>query len=224
MLKSALEIYNHLLEKGEINVKDESELYLDFKKEEVRDILHQFEEELKFKLVEAGNHIYMIPEMNNDTLGYVMKDFREGIAMNASMTEAYLQTYICMMIFQMFYGGKNTNPIQREFIATKDLIEELNNKMSSYLNDKERISDLEEEYVINFSRISELWDSKQLGDNTTRKSKIGTICKAYSQLEKEKLIRNFDNKEIRRTTRMDNLFIYYYLDERRVQEIHKIFE
>lgn len=224
MLKQALAIYNRLLENGEIDAKTDSELYVEYKNEEVREILEQFSEELDLRILDTGNTIYMIPNLDNDVLGYVMKDFRENIATNAKLVDAYLQCYICMMIFQLFYGGKNTNPIQREFIQTKDLIEALDQKMEGYLTGEEETLSLEKDYGINFYKIAQLWQNKQIGDSVARKSKLGTLARAYAQLEHEKLIRVLEEgREIRRTRRMDDLFLYYYLDEARVQEIHQLF-
>lgn len=224
MLKKALAIYRKLMEKGELDARADSELYMDFKNEEVRQILGEFEEELDFRLLDTGNRIYLIPNIDNDVMGYTMKEFRTRISADARMADAYLQSYICVLIFYLFYGGKNTNPIQREFIQTKDLIEELDTRMSGYLENEETAQVEEEAYGMNFYRIAQLWTNKQIGDSVTRKSKIGTIRRAYSQLEEERLIRILEEgKQIRRTKRMDDLFLYYYLDEERVQELHKIF-
>jgi hypothetical protein len=64
-----------------------------------------------------------------------------------------------------------------------------------------------------------------VSDSTSRKTKEGTIIKAYRQLEKEHLLRLLeDNKEIRRTKKLDDIFVNYYLDENRVKEIHAIFD
>lgn len=225
MLKLALTIYNKLLEAGEIDSRTDSELYLNYKNEEIRAILSQFEEELNFKLLDTGTAIYLIPGMDNDVLGYVMKDIRAGIASDARTVDAFLQCYICMIIFKLFYGGRNTSPIQREFIQTKDLIEELDGRMEGYLKQKEQTLSLEEAVGINFLKTAEFWANKQMGDGVSRKTKSGTVLRAFSLLEKERLIRVLEEgRQIRRTKRMDDLFLYYYLDEERVQEIHRIFE
>lgn len=224
MLKKALSIYRKLMEKGELDARADSELYMDFKNEEVRQILAEFEEELNFRLLDTGNRIYLIPDIDNDIMGYTMKEFRTKISSDARMADAYLQSYICVLIFYLFYGGKNTNPIQREFIQTKDLIEELDARMGGYLENEEAAQAEEEALGINFFRIAQLWTNKQIGDSGTKKTKIGTIRRAYSQLEEERLIRILEEgKQIRRTKRMDDLFLYYYLDEERVRELHGIF-
>lgn len=225
MIKSALKIYYKLLEKGQIDKSNDSELFFEYRKDDVREFLYQFEEELEFKLLDVGNTVYLIPNLENDILGYSMKDFRENIATSATLTEAYLQSYIFMTIFFMFYGGKNTNPIQREFILTRDLIEYLDKRMQTYIDSREETETMEENHSINFLRISEYWLSKQVSGEGSRKTKVGTLLKAYNQLEKENLIRVLeDGNQIRRRKKLDDIFISYYLDENRINEIQSIFE
>lgn len=223
MLREALAVYHKLLKDGELDAKRDGELYLEFRKEEVRQTLSQFEEELGFRLLDTGKTIYLVPNQDNEVLGYTPKEYRQNISLDARLADAYLQSYIFMMIFQMFYGGKNTNPIQREFIQTKDLMEVLDQKMRGYLEDEEHTRELEREKDINFGKIARLWESKQIGDWNLRKSKYGTLSRAYHQLEQESLIRIFEEgQQIRRTKRMDDLFLYHFLDEERIQDLHKI--
>jgi len=224
MIKSALGIYNRLLEVGEVSMKHDSELFMEYKKDEVRALLSQFEGELGFKILDAGNTVYMIPNLDNDVLAYVMREFRESIASNARMVDAYLQIYICMVIFYLFYGGKNTNPIQREFIQMKDLVAAIDQRMEKYLGDMETTEELEAQYSMNFSKIAELWMNKQIGEMRKTSTKLGMLSKTCTLLEKEKLLRILqEGQEIRRTQKLDDLFLYYYLDENRVQEIHGLF-
>jgi len=224
MIKSALGIYNRLLEAGEVSMKHDSELFMEYKKDEVRALLSQFEGELGFKILDAGNTVYMIPNLDNDVLAYVMREFRESIASNARMVDAYLQIYICMVIFYLFYGGKNTNPIQREFIQMKDLVVAIDQRMEKYLGDMETTEELEAQYSMNFSKIAELWMNKQIGEMRKTSTKLGMLSKTCTLLEKERLLRILqEGQEIRRTQKLDDLFLYYYLDENRVQEIHGLF-
>jgi len=225
MMHSALQIYSKLLKSGEISSQADSELYLLYRKEEVREVLSELEEELGFELLEVGQTIYMIPNLDNEALSYSMKELRESISSNASLTDAYLQTYIIMMIFYLFYGGKNNNPVQRDFLQVKVLIEELDKRLDSYLSQDMTAEQFEDEHSINFSKIAEFWSNKQVYDAGKLKTKEGTIMKACRQLEKEKLIRLVEeNREIRPTKRLQDVFINYYLNEDRVQEIHSIFE
>lgn len=225
MIKSALQIYSKLLKEGQFSSDSDSELFLEYKKEEVREALSELEEELGFELLEAGQTIYMIPNLENEILSYSMKELRESISSNATLTDAYLQTYIIMIILFLFYGGKNNNPVQRDFLQVKVLIDELDKRFEGYLSQGDFLASYEEEYGINFGKIAEHWSSKQVYEEGRLKTKAGTVLKACRQLEKEKLIRLVeDGREIRPTKRLYDLVVNYYLNEDRVQEIHRILE
>jgi len=172
----------------------------------------------------VGQIIYLIPNLENDILSYSMKELRETISTNARLVDAYLETYLMMYLFYLFYGGKNNNPIQRDFIQVNVFIEELDQKFDNYLSQIDKIDELEDLYGINFRKIAEYWSSKQAFDEGKIKTKEGTVIKMCRQLEKEKLIRMVENnKEIRPTNRLKDIFINYYLNEDRVQELQLFF-
>ncbi|WMJ89755.1 DUF6063 family protein [Anaerocolumna sp. MB42-C2] len=225
MIKSALKIYSRLLKEGQFSSESDSELFLEYKKEEVRELLSELEEELGFELLEVGQTIYMIPNLENDVLSMSMKELRESISSNSTLTDAYLQTYIIMIILYLFYGGKNNNPVQRDFLQIKVLIDELDKRFDGYLNQSDQLDSYEEEYGVNFGKIAEYWSNKQVYDEGKLKTKAGTVMKALKLLEREKLIRLVeDNREIRPTKRLHDIFVNYYLHEDRVQEIQRIFD
>ena len=224
MIKSALQIYAKLLKDGQLDSSNDGELFLEYRKEEVRADLYELEEELGFGILDVGQIIYLIPNLENDILSYSMKELRETISTNARLVDAYLETYLMMYLFYLFYGGKNNNPIQRDFIQVNVFIEELDQKFDNYLSQIDKIDELEDLYGINFRKIAEYWSSKQAFDEGKIKTKEGTVIKMCRQLEKEKLIRMVENnKEIRPTNRLKDIFINYYLNEDRVQELQLFF-
>lgn len=225
MMKDALQIYSKLLKDGQLSSQSDYELFFEYKKEEVREALSIMEEELGFELLDVGQTVYMIPNLENELLSYTMKEFRESISSSANMIDAYLQTYIIMIIFYLFYGGKNNSPIQREFLQVTDLIQELDKRVEGYSSKIEMLDQYEGEYSINFEKIAELWSNKQVYEEGKLKTKTGTVIKACRLLEKEKLIKLLEEgREIRPTKRLTDLFINYYLSEERICEIHQLFE
>lgn len=225
MMKDALQIYSKLLKDGQLSSQSDYELFFEYKKEEVREALSIMEEELGFELLDVGQTVYMIPNLENELLSYTMKEFRESISSSANMIDAYLQTYIIMIILYLFYGGKNNSPIQREFLQVTDLIQELDKRVEGYSSKIEMLDQYEGEYSINFEKIAELWSNKQVYEEGKLKTKTGTVIKACRLLEKEKLIKLLEEgREIRPTKRLTDLFINYYLSEERICEIHQLFE
>ncbi|MFZ3132422.1 MAG: DUF6063 family protein [Desulfosporosinus sp.] len=224
-LNTALRIFKKLLAKGQLDRETESDLFLEFRNPEVRQTLTQLEEELEFRIVEASSTLYLVPAGGNSLLGFTSKDFREWVASDARLADAYLLSYIAMFIFFLFYGGRNQNPKQREFLRISKLLEELDLRFASASLNEDQTLALEEKYSLNYLRIAELWESKQGFEEKGRKTKAGTILNTCRLLERENLIRILDNeREIRPTRKLDDLMLNYYLNDSRVEEISSLFE
>ncbi len=224
-INTALQIFRKLLDKGQIERESDGDLFLEFRNGEVRSVLTHLEEELDFKIVEASNTFYLIPDSSNNLLGFVSKDLREWVASDARLLDSYLLCYISMYTFYLFYGGRNRNPKQREFLRVSKLLEELDLRLGRALADDEATAGLEERYGLNFIKLAELWESKQDFEEKARKTKTGTILNACRLLERQNLLRLVDNdREIRCTRKLDDLMLNYYLSDTRVDEIHALFE
>lgn len=223
-LNTALKIFKKLLERGQLDRESDSDLYLEYRNAEVRSALSQMEEELEFRIVEAPSTLYLVPDSGNSLLGFVSKDLREWVASDARLLDSYLLSYIVMVILYLFYGGKNRNPKQREYLRISKLLEELDHRFSRSLADEERTVRLEEQYGLNFIRMAELWEAKQDFEERARKTKTGTILNVCRLLERQNLLRIVDNeREIRCTRKLDDLMLNYYLSDSRVDEIHALF-
>ena len=224
-IKTALKIYRKLVEKGQLDRDTEADLFLEFRNVEVRAILTEFEEELDFKTIEVAGTVYLLPNIGNGVLGFTTKDIRESVATDARLVDAYLLSYISMFILYLFYGGRNRNPKQREFLRISKLIEELDRRFTMALAEGEQVEVLEENYALNFMKIAELWESKQDYEERGRKTKTGTILNTCRLLERENLLRLVDeDRELRPTRKLDDLMLNYYLDDSRVDEMKRFFE
>ena len=224
-LSTALKIFKKLLDRGQLDRESDSDLFLEYRNAEVRSALAQMEEELEFRIIEAPSTLYLVPDSGNSLLGFVSKDLREWVALDARLLDSYLLSYTVMVILYLFYGGKNRNPKQREYLRISRLLEELDRRFARVLADEERTAGLEEHYGLNFIRLAELWEAKQDFEERARKTKTGTILNACRLLERQNLLRLVDNeREIRCTRKLDDLMLNYYLSDSRVDEIHALFE
>lgn len=223
-LNTALKIFKKLLDRGQLDRETDSDLFLEYRNAEVRSALAEMEEELEFRIIEAPSTLYLVPEGGNSLLGFVSKDLREWVASDARLLDSYLLSYIVMVILYLFYGGKNRNPKQREYLRISKLSEELDHRFARALADEERTAGLEEQYGLNFIRMAELWEAKQDFEERARKTKTGTILNVCRLLERQNLLRIVDNeREIRCTRKLDDLMLNYYLSDSRVDEIHALF-
>lgn len=224
-LNTALKMFKKLMYKGQIDRETDGDLFLEFRNTDVRSVLAEFEEEMDFKIVEASSTLYLVPDSGNSLLGFMTKDFREWVASDARLVDAYLLCYISMFIFYLFYGSRNRNPKQREFLRISKLIEELDRRFTMAFENSDQATVLEERYAINFIRVAELWESKQDYEEKSRRTKAGVILNACRLLERENLLRIIDDdREIRTTRKLDDLMLNYYLNDSRVGEINRLFE
>lgn len=223
-IRLALQIFRILLDNGQLDRETNSELFIEYMNPEVQEVLNQFEEEMECKILRINNTIYLLPNYDNSVLGFRTKDMREWIGTNAKLSDVYLAYYIVLFLLNQFYGGKNKNPKQREFLRISTFIEELDKRLSSVLELGEDAVALEEKYSINFIRIAESWDSRRSYEERKLTTKHGFSLRICKLLEQEKLIRLVDDeKEIRTTKKLDDLMLYYYLNDSRVKEINNIF-
>lgn len=224
-INTAMQIFRKLLDRGQLDRESDGDLFLEFRNGEVRSVLAQLEEELDFRIVEASSTLYLVPDSSNQLLGFVSKDLREWVASDARLLDSYLLCYISMFLLYLFYGGRNRNPKQREFLRVSKLLEELDLRLGRALAEDEATASLDEHYGLNFIKIAELWESKQDFEEKARKTRTGTILNACRLLERQNLIRLVDNeREIRCTRKLDDLMLNYYLSDSRVEEIHALFE
>ena len=143
-MEKALKIYKKFLEKGQITDTEDKELYFEFKDNEVRNILETMARELDFQIIAAPHSVYFVPNLDNNLLGFSVKDIRESIKKDAKLIDAFLEIYIIMTILYMFYGGKNKNPKQADFLQIKDIVNKLDETLSN--TSEEEGEKIEERY------------------------------------------------------------------------------
>ena len=221
-MKQTAKILNKLLLDGELNASD-SALLADYQTPEVRNELDVWSEELGFTLIEIRGKVYLIPNTDSELLSYTIRDVRESESKGDRMIEAFLQCYITMTILWMLYGGKNNNPKRSVFLQIKDIVAALDGRLSNITAPEMDI--LETEYEINITQIASYWSALPVDDEQKRKTRVGSILRACRLMERQRLLIILDDKrEIRPTERLDDLMIGYYLDMRRVGEIHNLFD
>ena len=203
-MEKALKIYKKFLEKGQITDTEDKELYFEFKDNEVRNILETMARELHFLIIAAPHSVYFVPNLDNNLLGFSVKDIRESIKKDAKLIDAFLEIYIIMTILYMFYGGKNKNPKQADFLQIKDIVNKLDETLSN--TSEEEGEKIEERYSINFIQVSNYWKAKALIEENKLKTRTGTVLTACKLLRNEKLIIiTDDDTEIRATKKLDDL-------------------
>ncbi|WP_058484990.1 DUF6063 family protein [Defluviitalea phaphyphila] len=218
----AIRIYNKLIEKGEINIVDEPELFYDYSQEEVRQLLDIIEREANCNILKINNSIYLIPSLNNEFLGFKPSEIKNIFGGEANMIDYYLYCYIIVCILYKFYSSKNKNAKVVDFVPVDSLKEFISNRLEEIAS-KEDKKKLEEEHSFNIIKVYYKWDSL-LDDHETRtKTKKGVIKKIIGLLERQGLMYLDNEENIRTTKKLDDIMNFFYLDIERKEEIEKFF-
>ncbi len=221
-MKETYQILKTLLMNGELDAGDDKALFSEWKDPRVRDELEDLAEALSFALVEVPHAVYLVPEMDNPFLSVSLGDLRRNVGTAAHTVDAFLQCYILMFILYRFYGGKNANPKQTAFLQIADIVRDLDKRLQSA--DTHRAEVWQEEMGINFERIAQVWNNLSLRETNKSTTREETVRRACRFLEKQKLVNLLDDqREIRPTQRLDDLMLHYYLNDERVQDIHRLF-
>ncbi len=225
-MRQALRIFRHCLDhKGLLRQEEDPSLFECLQAFDTAQALAMIEEEMNLKFLTSNDRVYLIPSFDNTTFGMSLREYREDFGTGTRLESAFLVSYIQMMIFWLFFGGKNSsNPKQRDFIQMKDLIEEIDALFQRMREEKDTVLDFDSQYRFNFSRIAETWKNKQYGgEGQEFTTKFGTVRRAVNQLKDHSLV-TFVEDEIRPTRELTDKFLNYYLREERVAEMHRLFE
>lgn len=225
-IRTASALLKVLMEDGKLSRSSHKDLFMSYISEiKVEEILATMTEELDAEVLRVNNNLYLIPSQENELLGYKHRDAREWFGSGARQADAFLAYYITAVILNLFYGGKNRDPKQREFLSLLHVVEEMDKRTREVLRSPEAAKELDQRISMNFENCAQVWDIKKGHEEGSRgTTKMGFLLRVVKLLQIEGLLRiSEDEKEVRTTEKLDDLMLHHYLKEDRVQEIQKIF-
>lgn len=218
-MRDAIRIMGQLMMKGNLNDREDAELFSAASDETVRLELETFSEEWGFYLLRTVHDLYLVPLPENEMFSARLRELRIHTASNAKNLDAYLQCYIIMVVLWMFFGSRNSRALRESTLRIRDIVEKLDERFSA----EDHQEDMEN-MQINFHKIAEKWKGSFLLDEG-RKNKTELVKTACRFLEKHKLVEFWDDgDEIRPKQRLIDLMTCYYLNDTRIDQIHAIFE
>jgi len=226
-IRTASALLKVLMEEGRVTRSSHKDLFISYISEvKIEEILSTMTEELDAEVLRVNNTLYLIPSSENELLGFRHRDTREWFGTAARQADAFLAYYITALILNLFFGGKNRDPKQREFISLVHVVEEMDKRVSDALKNREKTEEMDRQYSMNFEVCAQVWDIKKGHEEGSRRTtKMGFLLSVVRLLQQEGLLRISENeKEVRTTEKLDGLMLHYYLREDRVSEIQKIFQ
>jgi len=223
-IKKATDIYVYLLEKGELKSEINKELFSLYSEPNVKQILDGMAERSNIYIRQIVDSIYLIPNIENEFLGYKRSELKVAILGRQSefkLEDYYLVVYIIILLLSEFYAGKGATQKLRESIEL-NAIETIVTKRLEPLMEKD-VTELEGETKLAISVIANLWASSGNDDDyakiRTRKWYVKKVC---DFLKKEGLVMILDEVSVAPTKKLDRLVINHLLNSDRLSEINTI--
>lgn len=194
------------------------------KSADIRTLLKQQAEVSNCKVMMYGDVLYLIPNIDNQLLGYTTAELKKELCYSGALNDDYyLSQFIILCMFLEFYDGSSSNVRVREFLKFHELESIVSKELENgVLNEKEK--DLEDD-EINFTILQERYEALLSKDDITRsrKTKEGFILKIIDFLEKQNLINYLREDEmIIPTEKLDQFMENNLLNKKNLDRVMKV--
>lgn len=223
-IKKATDIYVYLIGKGELKSEINKELFSLYSEQNIKQILDGMAEQSDIYIRQIVDTIYLIPNIDNELLGYKRGELQTAILGRRSeirLDDYYLSIYIIILMLSEFYGGKGANQKIRDSVELIQ-IENIVSKRLEPLVEKD-VTQLEGDTKLAISVIANLWSTSGNDDDyakvRTRKWYVKKVC---DFLKKEGLANILDEINVVPTKKLDRLVMNHLLNAERLAEINTI--
>ena len=226
-IRLSQQIFYYLLKHRELNEQKEKELYYAYTANEAVIELVKGQGEIASCLIQRyGSSIYLIPEEENEFLGFSKVELKKLLCKSqATDKDYYLSQFIILTLLVEFYDGQGQSAKSRDFIRAGELqniISERLKEGASYYDEQ-----AQQQLGIAYQNMLEAFESLRSSDRTNRQktTKEGFLSGILKFLQDQQLIDYIEEDEMIWTTKkLDQLMDYYLLSQnnfKRVQQILK---
>lgn len=214
------EIFYYLLKKGELK-DSEVDLYKAYSENEnISELVKKLGEASESAVKKYGGVVYLIPNEDNDFLGYSKGELKKLLCKSdANDKDYYLSQFIILTFLVTFYNSKSLSSKSRNFIKVGEFLNIITEKLNEGV---ERSND--ETSGIAYTNILERFESlksseKKTFSKTTKEGFVNTILKF---LDDQGLIDYIQSDEIIKTTKkLDNFMDWNLLNRNNYNRVLK---
>lgn len=224
-IKQSQKIFYYLLEHHELREENEPELHKAYlEQDEVQTLVKSQAEAAESNIETYGGVIYLIPEQENNYLGYSKGQLkRELCRSNPTDKDYYLVQFVILVLLLEFYDGQGSSSKTRDFIR----LGELQNSITEKLKEgAARCS--EEEQAQNgfaFTAMQQAYEALKSDERGRRQktTKEGFMYSILRFLQSQGLIDYIEQDEMIKTTRkLDNFMDWNLLNKNNFSRVQRI--
>ena len=219
---TAQKIFQHLLEKHEIDEKKESSLYMEYvNNENIKVILDSQAQVSNVSIQRYGDVIYLVPNFDNTFLGFSKTELRQKLCRgNSTETDYHLANFTILVLLNAFYDGHGTSSKFRDYIR----FGELQNLISDYLKyGMNRYSEEEQNAGgLLFTKMYQIYESLRSDEKITRQktTKEGFLYNILNFLDDQGLVEFVEQEErIQTTQKLDYFMDWNILNKNNYEQL-----
>lgn len=222
--RKAMGIIYYLLDKGQLSIDDDKQLYNDYSDREVQQKVQIIAEDFHVTVQRYNHVIYLLPDEDNEVVGMKMEDLRGIAGSKKTNITAYLSMYLVTLFLELFYNGVGESLITRDYVTIGEVAKLATDRLTKAAA-KEFIMDEEEELSYNVVSIKEHWCALLEDDENHRSinTKYVYIRGVVNFLVKQNLFVHYGFDNIRPTKKLTDLMGHYFLDKKRKEKIERLF-
>lgn len=224
-VKTSQEIFYYLLEHHELREEEEPLLYKAYtEQEEIQNLVKSQGEIAKSRIERYDNVIYLIPEEENNFLGFSKAQLKAALCKSGGTDrDYYLSQFVVLTLLVEFFDGQGSSSKTREYIR----VGELQNCISERLKEGAQSMDEEEEEKsgIAFSDMLEAFEALRSDEKGSRAktTKEGFLHHILIFLQKQGLIEYVEQDEMVKTTKkLDNFMDWNLLNQNNYQRVLRV--
>lgn len=218
-------IFYYLIQHRELKEEEDIELYKAYTENENIMELVKRQGDIANSIIERyGNVIYLIPNEDNNYLGYSKQNLKSILCKsNATDKDYYLSQFIILTLLVEFYDGSGSSSKARDYFRVGDLL----NSVSERLKEGVAKADIEMEdrEGLAFTNMLESFEalrSEEKGSRA-RTTKEGFLYNILIFLQKQNLIDYIEEDEMIKTTKkLDQFMDYNLLNKKNYGRILKV--
>ncbi len=218
------QIFYYLLKNKELVEEKQSELYRAYTENEaVLHLVKQQAEAADCMIERYGNVVYLIPNEENDFLGFSKAQLKQMLCKsNATDRDYYLSQFVILTLLVEFYDGRGSSSKIRNFMKVGELI----NSLSERLKEGASLSNEDQnESGLAFTSMKEAFESLRSTDNSSRQktTKEGFFYTILMFLQKQGLIEYIEADEmIKTTSKLDHFMDWNLLNQNNYHRVMQV--
>lgn len=222
-IKLANNIFYYLLSNKEINEEDSPEYFRNYcESQEIMNLVKSQGEAFNVKVEKYGTTIYLIPNEDNNFLGFSKNELKKELCKsNATDKDYYLSQFVILTLLVEFYSSQGRNSKSRDSLRGGEFLNIISDRLKEAV-EREDLEKIQADSGIAYENIYEKWEGLKSSDQKNRQktTKEGFISNILKFLENQGLINYIEHDDIILTTsKLDNFMNFNILNKNNYERV-----